>query len=149
MSERLSETADESIRAPGPVAVTSPDGLSAEINVVKTGPVGVIIDRLRVTGPAGDIAERTNTLADTLRPNGTALSPIEIDPRLGGATLRSPLDRQRRFFEAEVTEDAIQLTRNRVSDDGVREPTDFSLTREALREILDGIEDMMLPEDED
>ena len=146
MSQQLSEATDDAISQPGSTTVES-GGLSAEIDVVESGPIGVIIDRLRVRGPSGDISKRAHRLADILRPGGTPLSPIEVDPRLGGAILRSPLDRQHRFFEADVTEDAIELTRQRVEADGSRQPTDFSLTREELGEILDGIESVILPVD--
>jgi hypothetical protein len=148
MSKPLSEAADRAIAAPGAVSVAS-GGLSAEIDVVESGPVGVVIERLRVTGPTGDLGRRAADLSDAMRPGGTPLAPVEVDPRLGGATLRGPLDRQRRFFEAEVTGDAVELTRKRVGEDGTRQKSDFSLTREALGELLDGIGDAMQPEDDD
>ena len=148
MSKRLSEAADSKIQSPGTISVQSPDGLSAELDVAKSGPVGVILRRLRVTGPPDDLTRRAADVARTIHPSGATLTPIEVDPRLGGATLRSPVDRQRRFYEAEVTEDSVELTRCTVGEDGARAPAEFSLTREGLSEILDGIEDVMLPEED-
>ena len=148
MGERFSDAVDAAIQGTGVISVQS-GGLSAEINVVESGPVGVIVDHLRVRGCSGSIVERTDAVARTLRPSGTDLMPIEVDARLGGATLRSPVDRQRRFFEAGVTEDAIELKRHRVDEDGTRHPTDFSLTREDLGELLDGLGDALLPEEID
>jgi hypothetical protein len=143
MSERLSEVADEAMSAPGAVVVSS-GGLSAEIEVVESGPVGVVVGRVRVVGPSGDVARRAAEVAEGVRPGGTSLRAVEVDARLGGATLRSSVDRHRRFYEVGITGEAVELTRTRVGEDGTRRKADFSLTREGLGELLDGIEDCFI-----
>lgn len=148
MSTRLSAAATDDVQSIGTISLQAPEGLSAALDVVESGPVGVVLGRLLVKGPPGDLAQRAAEFARTLHPGGTPLTPLEVDPRLGGATLRSPVDRQRRFYEAEITVDSIELTRSRVGEDGSRSPVDFSLTREGLSELLDRIEDVMLSAEE-
>ena len=120
-------------------------GVSAEIDVIDADRIGVVIERVRARGRRGDVVERAAAFAERLRPGGQPLTPIEVDATLGGATLRSPPDDRRRYYEAGVTEDAIELTRQQVGSDGSRQPIDFALTREQLGDMIGGIADVMEP----
>lgn len=135
----LSEAVDRSVTGPGPVRVEHDDGV-VEVDVVEAGPVGVVVERLRVRphDPA-PLGARSRALARGLRPGGDRLVAVEVDEALGGATLRTdPRDlRGGRFFEVAVDADGAELRRHQVGDDGARAPAPFALTRDALGRAID------------
>jgi len=126
-------TPDQPVRVRGP-------GWLADIETRQVGPVGVVIERLRVEGRHGDLAERASAVAEGLRPQGERLLPVEVDPGLGGAVLRTrPEDMQRgHFYEVGLDATGAELSRHRRTPGGrVREP--FALTREELGRIVEGL----------
>ena len=149
---RLSQQLDAEIApsdATQSARATQADGdLSVEVDLADAGRIGVVVERVRMRGGSGTITERAEAVAQQLRPDGQALSPIEVDERLGGATLRGPLDSQRRFYEAEVTDEQVELSRKQVGEDGQRADADFALTRDQLGHLVDQLEDA-LDRDED
>ena len=120
--------------------------LSAEVTATDADRIGVVVERVRVHGGGGSVEARAEAVAAHVRPGGQALVPIEVDARLGGATLRSPPDDQRRFYEAEVTPEHIELTRRQVAPaTGDRIDAPFPLTRDQLGELLDQLDHALPP----
>lgn len=135
----LGESVGRSVTGPGPVRVEHDDGV-VEVDVVEAGPVGVVIDRLRVRprDPA-PLGARSRALASGLRLGGERLVEVEVDEALGGATLRTdPADMQGgRFFEVELDAEGAEVRRHRVGDDGARAAAPFAVTRDALGRAID------------
>lgn len=135
--QRLDEALDA--RLGNDAVQVAGDGWQAEVHADQVGPVGVVVDRLRVSGAPGDLGERAEELVRRLRPGGERLRTVELAPELGGAVLRSePEDmRDGRFYEVELGPSEVELSRHRVRPEGgrVREP--FAVTREELGRIVD------------
>jgi hypothetical protein len=111
---------------------------AAEVDVSEVGPIGVRVKRVAVRAPRAGVAEVAEALPERLRSLGERVAPVEVDPRLGGATLRSRPEemREREFFEVEVRGDEVSVERYRVGEDG-RAPVEFDLTRRQLRALVD------------
>lgn len=132
----LGEELDLVLR-PGRVQVEK-DGLRAEIDVEDADRLGATVRRIRVEGPPGDLAERAAALPEALeRGLGERLRPVEVAPELGGAVLRGRPDRGR-FVEAQVEPGAIQVEHQQIGESG-RTPTPWTLTREQLGRVVDGL----------
>jgi len=127
------------------------DGWRARIHTRQVGPIGVVVDRLRVQGSKGDIAGRAEALADGLHPLGEPLDAVEVAPELGGAVLRTAPDRMRggRFFEVDVGEDSVDVRRLRRKPEGGRVEEGFAVTRDELGRIVDDIVDVLRPPEPD
>lgn len=126
-------------------------GWTAQLDHGEAGPVGVVVERLRVEGRVGDLVDRAQVLADTLRPAGERLQPVEVDPALGGAVLRTRPDDMRggRFFQLEVDRGGAELTRQRRRAEGGRVEEPFPMTREELSRVLEALGEVLgAPEDE-
>jgi hypothetical protein len=123
----------------GGTAEVEEGGIRAEVEVVEADRIGARVRRIRVErqvpyalGPVADHwPKQLKDLPDRV-------IPIEVDPGLGGATLRTdPDDRSDdRFIEVHVRGATTDIRRHRVVD-GNREPADWAMTREGLRRILD------------
>lgn len=139
---RLDVALDVHPDAPGTVHVVPTHGEEADIDVVRVGPIGARVDAVRVTHaqprPLDVEAER---LASRFRPLGEALEVVEVDPRLGGAVLRTrPADvHKRQFTEVELTPHQTTVRRHVVAEDGTRDPTPFDVTREHLADLIDDL----------
>lgn len=131
----------------GEIAVAG-DGWSARIDASKVGPIGVVVDRLRVEGQPGDIERRAQAIAKDLRPQGERLDAVEVAPGLGGAILRTrPEDlRGGRFFEVDLDQDGAGLSRQRCKAEGGRQAEPFSLTREELGRVVDTLGEILSTE---
>ncbi len=136
----LGEQLDAAVQEPGTVEVGG-GAVRARVDVTEAGPVGVEVERIRVEGPKGDVAERAERVARGVSIAGEPLEPVEVAPELGGAILRTPAERMRggRFHEAEVGEDAIEVRRHEVGPDGERRPAPIRLTREQLGQVVDDL----------
>ncbi len=133
----LSDALERRISGPGTVEVDI-DGKKATVDVTDADRIGVVIDRLRVDGAEGSIVDRANDLAQHLRPNGDRLVPVEVDPGLGGGTLRTAPDEMRgHFHQVDVDDKGAELTRHRVDDNGARHREGLGVTREQLRSLVD------------
>lgn len=113
-------------------------GVEVEVDVLDVDRLGVKCSRLRVhrAGPL-DVAEVAEGLPDRVRALGEALVPVEVDPGLGGAVLRSePEDHE--FYELGVQASGDLELRRWKGGPGVdREPADFTLTRKQLGRLVD------------
>lgn len=125
-------------RGPGPVELEV-RGVPVELEVRRSGPVGVELDVLRLRPAPRDIVERSQQVCTDFRPRGERLVPVEVDPGLGGAVLRSrPEDiRRGRFFEVQVEPGSIEVRRWQRRPGGGREPAPIPLSHEELGEWLD------------
>ena len=134
----LGEAASAAIQGAGEVSVEDDAGRRATLRVRDADRLAVELEGIDVHAPA-DLAERASHLADELRPGGERLRAFEVDPGLGGATLRTrPEDiRGGRYFEVEVRPGGAGLRRHRVDDEGRRQPESFTLTREQLGRLVD------------
>lgn len=129
----------DDVLQPGPVHAEA-EGRRVEVDVRDADRLGVTVDRIRVSGPREDVRARAERLPRALaRGLGEELTPIEVDPGLGGAVLRGPVD-QGRFTEVSVDPESVTIRRHELHEDG-RRPAPFTLTREQLGRIVDGVGD--------
>jgi hypothetical protein len=138
------EALDEALEGAeaGSVRVAGPAGAEAEVDLRAVGPIGVRLGGLRLRHAEDrDLNTEAERLQE-LRGLPHRLIAQEVDPRLGGATLRSRPEelRRRDFFEVRIDgAREVGLRRYRVTDQGEREPAEFDLTREQLGDVLDGL----------
>jgi hypothetical protein len=88
-----------------------------------------------------DIALEAAALPDRVRTLPDRVVPVEVDPGLGGAILRSHPDdmREQEFWELDVRRRSTTVRKQRVRPDGQREGVDFTLTREQLGRLVDEV----------
>lgn len=142
----LSESLDTALTEPGTTTASAGE-LTVEVSAADADRIGVVIDAIRVRGGSGTVSERAERVAARVRPSGQPLVPIEVDERLGGGRLRSPVDGKRRYFEAEVTATEIEIRRTRLLEDNDRQPADLTVTRDQLSELIDQLEDAASPQE--
>ena len=117
---------------------------SAEVDVVRAGPIGVRVRGVRIDrGRDVDIAEEANALPDRLRGLPERVRATEVDPRLGGAVLRSRPDEMSEgpnpeFYQVDLHgKREAEVRRLRAVDGGGYAPVEFDLTRRQLGDLLD------------
>ena len=96
-------------------------GAKAVVDVADVDRLGVRVRRLKVSrSQARDVGAEAKSLPDRLRTLPDKVAPVEVDERLGGATLRSEPEqmRGREFFEVEVRgERDVEVRRYRARAD--------------------------------
>jgi hypothetical protein len=140
---RLDRALDAHPDAPGTVKVPGEHGSHAEIDVERVDRIGVRVRGVRVLHDAPrDVATEAERLAGGLVSLPHRVQPIEVDPGLGGAILRSrPGDMRRaEHWQVDVSPGQTGVTRQRVGEDGVREQAPWDLTRETLGRVLEELE---------
>ena len=141
---RLDEALDEALDAHGAgegTVTLDADGRTAEIDVDAVGPLGVRVRRVKVCRDSErDLEAAAAALPNKLRPLPEKLVSTEVDPRLGGATLRTrPADmRRREFFHLDLGPRDAELRRYRAREGG-RDAVPWTMTRDGLREILEDL----------
>jgi len=124
----------------GPGAVDIEDGgRKARVEVTDVDRLGVRVRGVRVEREAArDVADEAAALPERLRSLPETLVPTEVDPRLGGATLRTTPSEMHdgEFSQVDVRPNDVELRRYKVTEGG-REPVDFTMTRPQLRRLLD------------
>ena len=151
--ESTGQATEAAVREPGPFKVEHA-GTTVEGDVTRAGPVGVRLKRLKVC-PEADrpihLHRRASELEARLRPGGERLRTVEVDPQLGGATLRTrPEDmRRRRYFQVDLSPAGdAEVRRFRVdADSGERHLDGFDLTRDQLEDLVDQL--ASLPAEDD
>ena len=116
------------------------EGGTARIDVAEAEAIGVRVRGVRMRRErVVDVGEEAHRLAGGLRCLPDTLCPVEVEPRLGGATLRSHPDamRNREFFELDLSAEEAHLSRKKVGDDGYRSDVDWTMTRDDLGRLLD------------
>jgi hypothetical protein len=114
------------------------DGARAEVDVVDADRLGVKCSRIKVHRAAPlDVIDAAEELPDRVRALGETLVPVEVDPGLGGAILRSePEDNE--FYELGAHSSGdLELRRFKGGHGVDREPVDFTLTRKQLGRLVD------------
>jgi hypothetical protein len=128
---------------PGAVRAEA-DGRTVEAEVRDCERIGATVGRVTVrqAGP-GDVDRQARALAGGMRGLGERLVPVEVEPALGGAVLRSdPEDMtQGRYWEVGVAGGGREASAERwkVGPDGQRTREDVTVTRENLRQMVDGL----------
>ncbi|MFH1463941.1 MAG: hypothetical protein ABIO70_06125 [Pseudomonadota bacterium] len=128
---------------PGTVRAEA-DGRTVEAEVQDCERIGATVGRVRVRqAEPGDVAHQAKALAGGMRGLGERLVPVEVEPELGGAVLRTdPEDMvDGRFWEAQVSDGGREagIERWKVGADGQREAEPTTVTRESLRRLVDGL----------
>ncbi len=135
----LNEALDAIPKAGGSAEVSDPAG-EVKIDVVEVDKLGVRVRGVTVghSDPV-DVTAEADALPDRLRALPEDLVPVEVAPKLGGATIRTkPSDmRRREFFEVGVTPQSTEVKRYKVADDGTRKRQDWTMTREQLEGLID------------
>jgi hypothetical protein len=141
---RYGDALDDALDAHGPDSGTvrvDAGGVTHELEVEAVGPLGVRLRRLTVRRHTDrDLEVAARTLPERLRPLPERLVSTEVDPRLGGATLRTCPDemRRREFFQVDVRPREAEIRRYRVCEGG-RERVPWTMTRDGLREVMEDL----------
>jgi hypothetical protein len=143
MSDPAKPTLDEALdRLPpegGKVRVER-GGTQAEVAVVEADRIGVRVRGVEVTRDRPvDVEAEARSLPERLRALPERVTPVEVDPTLGGARLRTRPEelRGREFFEVDVEPSRTSIRRSQVNADGERVETDWTMTREQLDRLID------------
>ncbi|MEN0065500.1 MAG: hypothetical protein AAGA48_25375 [Myxococcota bacterium] len=122
---------------PGTIEVDR-DNHAAEVDVVDVDRIGVRVRGVRVrrTGSV-DVQREAAALPERLRSLPDPVEAVEVAPELGGARLRGTPDREQRYFEVDVQPSHTDIRRTKVGEDGAREESDWSMTREQLDRLID------------
>lgn len=118
------------------------DGHTAEVDVVDVDRIGVQVNGVRVRRrDAYDIEVVGETWPDKLRDLPDRVQPVEVDSRLGGASLRSRPEEMRddTFVEVEVRGSEASVQRLKKQPGGGREVVDWTTTRDQLGRLLDDL----------
>ncbi len=134
----LADELDRHLR-PGSVSASG-GGASASADVADVDRLGVSLRGLRVTVPGRSLPEAVGALPEAVgRALGEPLVISEVAPTLGGAVLRSRVDRQdREFYEVRTDGEQASVERWRVGAEG-RERVPFTLTRKDLGRVVEGL----------
>jgi len=129
--------------APGRIEIEA-DGLSLEADVVDCERIGATVDRLRLRRQEpGDVQAQADAIAGRMHGLGERVQPVEVEPSLGGAVLRTTPDDMvdGRFYEISVGDDGRQadLERWKIGERGQREREPFTVTRDKLGRVVDGL----------
>jgi hypothetical protein len=132
----LAESLDRRLK-PGVVHAEC-DGVSAEVDVTDADRLGVSVRGVRVrTAAPGDIVDQAGRLPDAVAVLPVRVRPVEVDPTLGGAVLRSTPKRHE-YFEVRTDGREATIERLRATPEG-RETLPFTLTREQLGRLVDDV----------
>ena len=142
---RLSDALRDKLELPGvgdgPVVVDNELG-SVEVDLSAKGPIGAKVQRVRVESRnPTDLGEQARRICDRVRGLGERLVPVEVDPRIGGAVLRSdPADmRGKRYFEVGLDGKGATLERYKAREGGGRDREPFEVTQEQLGRLVDDL----------
>jgi hypothetical protein len=141
----LARQLDQALQGPGTLHLAHPEvNVEAEIEALDT--LGVRLRKLRMSPRSpGQLEESARQLQETVRPNGERLGIVELDPRLGGARLRTNLVdiRNSRFFQLDLDiSGQVELQRIQVEpNSGDRCVGHFDLSREAFGRLAEDILD--------
>ena len=108
----------------------------------EVGKLGVRVSRIRVEREDPyDVERVARDWPRDLRDLPDRIEPVEVDPRLGGASLRSKPDEMRddRFIDVEVRDRSAEVRRFTRNRGGERRAADMTLTREQLGRMVDDL----------
>jgi hypothetical protein len=113
---------------------------TAEVDVLEADRIGVRVRGVAVRRDGVvDVETEARSLPERLRALPERVAPVEVDPNLGGARLRTRPEelRGREFFEVDVEPSRTSIRRTRVTPEGDRVETDWTMTREQLDRLID------------
>ncbi len=116
--------------------------VSAEVDVVEVDRLGVRIRGITVRrGADHDPEAVARDWPRRLRDLPERLVPVEVDPELGGTTLRSDPDEMRddTFTEVEVRGAEARVRRFRAPRGQAREPVEWTTTRDGLGRLVEDL----------
>lgn len=116
------------------------EGTRAKVDVVEADRLGVRVRGVEVTRTRPvDVGEEARALPERLRALPERVAPVEVDPALGGARLRTRPEelRGREYFEVDVEASRTSIRRTKVGETGERVETDWTMTREQLDRLID------------
>lgn len=142
----LSRALDAQLGPPGSASAES-GGRRVEVEVVESDRLAARVKSIRIGGGDGDVRGQAERLPGQLR--GALpehLVPVEVAPSLGGAVLRSePGDvRGGEFYEVRTDGSCTTVERLRATAAG-RERVHFTLSRDALGQVIDGLDRATAP----
>ncbi len=142
-AERARKAGEPDPGAPGRIELEA-DGVSLEADVVDCERIGATVDRLRLRREQpGDVQAQAGAIAGRMQGLGERVQPVEVDPGLGGAVLRTAPDDMvdGGFYEISVGDDGRQaeLERWKVGEGGQRQREPFTVTRDKLGRVVDGL----------
>jgi hypothetical protein len=144
MTERLSDALERALSqqsGPGRVVAAS-DGRSVEVDVIDVDRLGARVRGVHVVRSAPfDLERLVEEAPDVLRDLPERVIPVEVDPTLGGATLRSrPAEvRDHTYTDVEIRGSEARVFRHRRVRGTDPEPADWTLTREQLGRVVDAL----------
>jgi len=113
----------------------------AEIEVLESGRLGVRVKRLGLLRANDvDVLKEAEALPRRFKSLPERVLPVEMDARLEGAVLRTDPEavRDREFFEVELRGPRnVDIQRFKVQENGDRQATDWTMTREQLEKIFE------------
>jgi hypothetical protein len=116
------------------------EGGRAKVEVLEADRLGVRVRGVEVTRDRPiDVGEEARALPERLRALPERVEPVEVDPTLGGARLRTRPDdmRGKEYFEVDVEASRTSIRRTKVGEKGERVDTDWTMTREQLDRLID------------
>lgn len=138
----LDEALNKAPSGGGTVSVPRGAG-SADVDVVEVDRLGVrvrgvVVNRDRPV----DVVREAERLPGAIRSLPDRVAPVEVDPALGGARLRTHPDELRgdKYFEVDVEPRRTTIKRIAVEETGQRQSTDWTMTREQLERLIEETE---------
>lgn len=119
-------------------------GWTVEVEVTDADRLGVSVRGVRVRGPErGDVVGQAQRLPEALGVLPDRVRPLEVDPALGGAVLRSRVRTPREggareYFEVRTDGREVSVEKLRAGPNG-RAAVPFTLTREQLGRLVDDV----------
>ena len=114
---------------------------TAVVDVVAVDRLGVKVRKVSVRREEHyDWVQESERLSQHIRSLPHRVIPVEVDPILGGAVLRSAPDEMRKsdFYQIDLNADQnIDVRRFQVNSEGDREQIDYTLSRERLEDLID------------
>jgi hypothetical protein len=141
LGRALDEALDAHGGQPGTVEVET-HGRKARVEVTDVDRLGVRVRGVRVDREAArDVAEEARALPERLRAHPEKLDPVEVDPKLGGATLRTTPEEVRdgEFTQIDIGRNDVEMRRFKATEGG-RDPVDWTVTRGQLRKLVDELD---------
>lgn len=142
LGDALNEALDEAPVDGATTVHAEAAGGRVEIDVVDADRLGVRVSRVKVEREHPyDVEAAAERWTRELRDLPDRVSPVEVDARLGGATLRSRPEEMRddRFIDIEIRGRTAEVRRHVRRRGGPREAADFTVTREQLGRMVDDL----------
>jgi hypothetical protein len=144
VTERLSDVLERALAGNSGAGriVAESEGRRIEVEVVDLDRLGARVREIQVhRAEPFDVVDFAARAPRDLRDLPERIVPIEVDPRLGGANLRSVRGESRddTYTDVEIRGCEARVTRNKRPSGADPEGADFTLTREQLGRVVDAL----------